>query len=531
MSIIDHQYSILKHRLVACLFVFLCCVLSLSFAARSESTALRYGPSSTRAPAVVDESQALSASYPNCRYGSIPQINPITDYDTASINLGWYLTYPKSSPPRPNGILPVHLLVLKGRDCAHPNCPSPGYLAEARISPWGEEGEVLGQLVDDNPGSIWLVGNEPDRPYTMDDVLPAQYAQAYYRVYTLIKERDPSAQIGIGGIVQPTPLRLAYLDMILDEYSARYHHPMPVDIWNTHTYMVQEVRDSWGAEIPPGVDADTGVIYTPSQHGDPALFKQLLVDMRTWMKARGQQDKPLFITEFGILFPEWWNYGGEGSGWTSDRVIQYMYQTTDWLNTYTDPELGYPADNYRLVQRWNWWSLDEDSLLDPNDPTSHRWNGWLFESGSHQRSAFGDAFANQTGQITATQDLLAYRPRTNPVIPSITQPGETTTVTLGVEISNPGNSSVTQPFTVAFYAYTDTTPSLIATTTVTTPLGGCAGLATAEVEWPHVSAGPHSISVSIDIDEEVDESDETNNELVATVLIATELVYLPLVRK
>lgn len=128
------------------------------------------------------------------------------------------------------------------------------------------------------------------------------------------------------------------------------------------------------------------------------------------------------------------------------------------------------------------------------------------------------------GQITATQDLLAYRLQTNPVIPSITHPGETTTITLKNDISNPGNSPVAQPFTVAFHVYSDATPSLIATTTVTTPLNGCAGLVTAEVELPHVSAGPHSIRGSIDSDEEVDESDETNNELEVIVLVATELV-------
>jgi hypothetical protein len=148
---------------------------------------------------------ASTASYPNCRYGSIPQMNPITDYDTASINLGWYLTYPSTSPPRPDGVLPVFIVFLQGRDCPQPNCSSPDYWDEAMIYPWGEDGEALGRLVDANPGNIWLVGNEPDRTYYMDDVLPSQYAQAYHKVYALIKEQDPSAQVGIGGVVVPSP--------------------------------------------------------------------------------------------------------------------------------------------------------------------------------------------------------------------------------------------------------------------------------------------------------------------------------------
>jgi len=385
-------------------------------------------------------------------------------------------------------------------------------------------------MVDNNPGGIWLVGNEPDRTYYMDDVLPSQYARAYHDVYAFIKERDPSAQVGIGGVVVPTPLRLQYLDMILDEYLNHYGHPMPVDVWNTHVHMVQEVRDDWGADIPPGIDEETGTLFTKSQHADLETFKQLVIDLRTWMAARGQQDKPLIITEFGILWPQWL-VDEYGVPFDPPRVINFMQQTMTWLDSYADPELGYPADNYRLVQRWNWYSLDDDSLSDPEDPTSYRWNGWLFESDTQQRSVFGDAFADFTAQLSPTYDLLAYRFRTSPSILSVIPPTGTTTVTLQIDISNPGNVSIDQPFTVAFYEQIGSTLDLIATATVTSSVEGCAELTTAEVEWVGVSGGLHQVLVSVDEDNVIDEGDETNNELTGTVLIATDLVYLPIARR
>ena len=38
-----------------------------------------------------------------------------------------------------------------------------------------------------------------------------------------------------------------------------------------------------------------------------------------------------------------------------------MLGTFDTMLTATDPELGYPADDYRLVQRWAWFSLSDDT--------------------------------------------------------------------------------------------------------------------------------------------------------------------------
>lgn len=213
-------------------------------------------------------------------------------------------------------------------------------------------GEALLQAVDANPGAVWIIGNEPDVRW-QDDVAPNVYAQAYHDLYELLKGRDPTCQVAIGGVSQPTPLRLRYLDQILEAYQQRYGTPMPVDVWNVHNFILREERDSWGVDIPPGLSDQTGVLREIADHDELEIFEQQIVDFRRWMLARGQQDKPLVITEYGILMPP--DYG-----FPPDQVERFMLATFEFFRTATDPVLGCPADDYRLVQRWCWFSLADE---------------------------------------------------------------------------------------------------------------------------------------------------------------------------
>ncbi len=43
-------------------------------------------------------------------------------------------------------------------------------------------------MISDNPGALWIVGNEPDRSGWQDDTMPDMYAVAYHDVYDFIKE-------------------------------------------------------------------------------------------------------------------------------------------------------------------------------------------------------------------------------------------------------------------------------------------------------------------------------------------------------
>jgi hypothetical protein len=219
------------------------------------------------------------------------------------------------------------------------------------------------------PGALWLIGNEPDVKW-QDNVKPEAYATAYHDLYVLLKGEDPTCLVAIGGVSQPTPLRLRYLERILTAYEEAYGQSMPVDVWNVHNFILREERDSWGVDIPPGMDEDSGRLFEIADHDDLEIFRQQIVDFRRWMVEQGQQDKPLVVTEYGILMPSEY-------GFPPERVETFMLDTFEFFRTAADPELGYPADGYRLVQRWCWYSLYDPryptgNLLDPDDGTLTR---------------------------------------------------------------------------------------------------------------------------------------------------------------
>jgi len=57
--------------------------------------------------------------------------------------------------------------------------------------------------------------------------------------------------------------------------------------------------------FPPGFatdDARATVYESDWTHIDLALFVQQIRAFRAWMAARGQQEKPLIVSEYGVLY-------------------------------------------------------------------------------------------------------------------------------------------------------------------------------------------------------------------------------------
>lgn len=278
------------------------------------------------------------------RWGIGAAIGPISRYDLTALSFGWYLDWRAViDPPKPGDIEYVQMVRLKSGD----------------LQP---DEATLARIARANPGSIWMIGNEPDVKW-QDNVTPAAYAKLYHRAYRAIKSADPTAQIAIGGVSQPTPLRLRYLEQVLEAYQQQNHQAMPVDVWNVHNFILREERGSWGVDIPPGLSDDSGILYQVDDSGNLDAFRRQIIDLRRWMAARGYQNRPLIISEYGIPMPE--DYG-----FPPERVLNFLAATFDFFVTATDPALGYPADDYKLVQRWCWYSLDDTAyptgrLFDP----------------------------------------------------------------------------------------------------------------------------------------------------------------------
>lgn len=209
--------------------------------------------------------------------------------------------------------------------------------------------DTLTSLVQALPGRVWLLANEPDVRW-QGNLKPEEYARGFHRVATLIRATDPTAQIAIGGITQVTPLRLAYLDRVWESYTEQFGNTLPVDIWNIHVFILQEKRDDWGVDIPPGFEqVESGTLWEIEDHDSLELIEAQIRAMRAWMRARGEQDKELWITEYGILMPAEF-------GFSEERVAAFMADSFRLFDSLRDPQLGLPTDEHRLVQRWVWFS-------------------------------------------------------------------------------------------------------------------------------------------------------------------------------
>jgi hypothetical protein len=269
----------------------------------------------------------------------------------------------------------------------------------------------IGGIAQAQPGSLWLIGNEMDRRDWhlggQDEMLPELYATAYHDIHTAIKAADPTAQVAIGGLIQATPLRLAWLDRMWASYAAQYSADMPVDVWNIHNFILREEFQRYGADIPPGFatdDARATVYENDWSHIDLALFDQQIRAFRGWMAARGQQEKPLIISEYGVLYRHCATWRWTGTEYVCDQtfndeevVIDFMLATFDYFLNARDCSLGYVADGCRLVQQWLWFSLDH-----PLDGFNIHTR--LYDSASESLTPAGIAYRDW---VTAHRDALS----------------------------------------------------------------------------------------------------------------------------
>lgn len=350
----------------------------------------------------------------------------LADYAGAeTLGFGWYADWSmRANPERPAGIEYAQMLSLEPW---REGQPTAAHLATLR------------EVADANPGALWIVGNEPDH-LGQGNCTPGEYAGIYHRAYTFLKSADPTAQVAIGGIVMPSPIRLMWLERTLDAYRAAYghlpgHDPMPVDVWNTHVQLLRENwwdgevtytgrccdGGAWGALAPVGLDpADPDVRaaalqLTSCDNTNGTLFAQQIRDLRQFLVDHGQGDKPLIISEYGVLMPDVLLSGGERD------VLRLMHDTFTFLLTATDPVLGYSEDGGRLVQRWLWFSLNTPLptwVPDPVDPRKGSWegfNGSLYDYAEPTAlTPFGELFRDYVAAASSSSVLPTPFPTLEP---------------------------------------------------------------------------------------------------------------------
>jgi hypothetical protein len=448
-----------------------------------------------------------------CRFGITSALGT-EGYDIASLGVGGYLDWGASTTPSlPDGV--EYVRVLRLRNDVYSS-------TVANLPTW----------VSSYPGSIWLVGNEPDTTYGGQDALTGEvYADRFFYLATQIRLLDPTAMIGFGTIVQPTPIRMRYLDhawtrlvSLAGSVSAASDL---IDIWSIHSFILNEYPYQWGTGVPPGFESDFADAVIITNFADTysiTKFQQRIVAFRTWMNNKGERNKPLWITEYGSLLPPEDPPDGPDYVNVSDTdTTNYMLATFDYLLNATNSLTGLSDDGNRLVQRWFWYSMND-----------HRYNfgGSLFDPDNEKIATLvGDGFIDFQASALARLDLypisLSPFPTTNMIDENLVD------YQLMITIENDLASDTGSPGEVWIYdGDPDEDGILIAGPISLSCLDWNGGHAIISVDWLAVQPEEfHTIHIIVD-PIGVSDINPTNNEV--EFLVYTELphtAYLPMIVK
>lgn len=495
-----------------------------------------------------------SATAPNCRYGAAASAKGASEL--AAMQIGWLVSFGASEPSwlPPNVAHTPMIRLQQNRDAEGKRLPT--YTADPTFTENG-----LGQLILANPGATWIVGNEVDREIYQDDLMPEVYATAYHDAYQFIKQQDPTAQVATSALVLVSPGRIQYLDKVLDAYRKAYGATMPVDVWTFHAYLFAERNDDYmeyvGEPVFAGIANGTDLALAlknpypyPNrpieerlelcqrddylciyQHDNLDLFVEQVVEMRIWMKARGYQNTPLLLSEWSQLHPYVPTNDGTcfhkdefGDCFTPPRVTDFMETSVPYLESAIDPNLGYPPDNFRLVQQWAWFPLDDlGGSYTKSNPSI------LIDPSTGELSQMGRKYRELIGQTTTQANLVIDQVFVD--LADVDPETGTAVAELKVSIRNNGNTPTTAPFDVRFFRDSGLTQE-IGRIIIPGGLAGCAVTdAVAEIEWEGLGAGFHPYWVLVDGDNAIGPGDPKSKTGSSFVLVDPKQTFLPTLQR
>ncbi|OGQ92285.1 MAG: hypothetical protein A2284_03595 [Deltaproteobacteria bacterium RIFOXYA12_FULL_61_11] len=176
-----------------------------------------------------------------------------------------------------------------------------------------------------NPGKVWLIGNEPNGPYSIggNGLTPEEYAGMYHQVEQFLRATDQGAKIGVAGwagSLCETGLR----DYVVAAVESHFQHfgPMTPDYWTLHIY-------TWSSDIT-------------ACRGALECHRQLLADWRARGLVGGTAET--WITETA------WS-GNDQRRIGETEMKAFMTNWFSYLRTQPD------------VTRWFWWVWHPDTTL------------------------------------------------------------------------------------------------------------------------------------------------------------------------
>ena len=196
-----------------------------------------------------------------------------------------------------------------------------------------------------------MVGNEPNDPY-QDNFSPAAYAAFYHRFARIARRYDPTARLMVAGIANAD---WQWAEAFREAYH-RDHRVYPrVDAWNVHNYVLE-----------PQVS-----------QLDQDLFRHRLIAFRAWMSDIGEGDRPLILSEFGVLMGQ---ERHDTRYESPEAITAYIHETVRWLH-----ETDY-------VQSWSWFA----------SYTSGLFHGDLYDQ-AEQLTFYGQAYRDALQSISAAE--------------------------------------------------------------------------------------------------------------------------------
>ncbi len=476
--------------------------------------------------------KAASVQSGNCRFG-LTAPNSLTGIDMRPLQAGAFLDWGAKPPSIPAGMEYIHVLLV-GENCYDSggnkvNCASltpPQKSAYDRTLELINPPAPLKSIIVTNPGGFWIISNEPDTTYGTESLYADVYASRFFTIASRIRALDPTAKIGFGTIVQATPIRLRYLARAWDKL-VLLAGSVPkasslIDVWTIHGFMLNEVDGYWGTGVPLGFTndhADAVVISWPfSDTYSISIFSNRIKNFRKWLNERGQRNKPLWITEYGSLFPPI-NKPGNNFQTVSDALtLQFMVRSFDFMMTAADPSTGMPLDNNHLVQSWFWYSLNE-----------HRYTfgGSLFniDNGalSPTLTTVGTAFMNYAPKDNIYSEFHFDKDKA----PSLSiDPAVPSHLNISFRVANIGTSSRQA---ARVWVYRDEPYGTPLAVLETLPFQGCGDslLYRGSIDYPASAEGPSKLYLRLDTDG--DGVPHSNDEIV--VLDAPQTVGLTAVAR
>lgn len=512
--------------------------------------------------AITANGEALSG---NCRYG----ITPLNETQAAwvqTLGTGWYLNF-NSNPFTVNGWDAEYVPMVRVKQSKD---GSGNYLNDYYTLP---NLTAIQNRVQAFPGQLWILGNEmergpnygqPNGDGAQDDIFPEIYATAYHDLYHFIKGLDSTAQISPGGLIQATPGRMQYWDIVWNTYLATFGVPMPVDAWSMHIYVLSEAtpdgEDNGIASIALGTDPAIARTesYDPdgngprddselcplldvqcvAEHDDLNAVNEHVYTMRKWLHAHGYRDVPLLVTEYSILWPyiqdsptSCFIQDEYDNCFTPARVANYASASFNYFENAKDATYGNRLDGNRLVQQWLWFSMynnNEDQTAYVSNILEDNYQ--LYAPGAiGALSHVGQQFRAGVLASPLVKNLFVVR-TANPVV-AILPPATTANVPISVRINNNGNNRIDQTYTVTFYSNAAMT-TVISSVQAVLPVDGCArDEVTVSTIWPNRTSGAHPYWVKVDSTSVVVETVETDNVGHGVAIVNPQKVLMPVMRR